>query len=190
MNKELRLFTDFLSSPGNDSCDLSFLESPEQWLNSLLGQNANRFFRIYFRNKASDLCGEWDKTGKFNEEERLPFVWLSSEGTPQTIIAKDTTEFLSLLPYGVNILTGVPEILKRFEQNPNDVIPPEEMYSQAVISESYSYQSTHFSGHKSMVTFITRTLGIELSTTPFETIRRTVNSFPDLEKWIEMNLNP
>jgi hypothetical protein len=189
MNKQIKMLIDFLEGSDKECCELDVLESPEEWIIPLLGKKAAIYFRIYFRNKAGDLVGEWDIDGKFDDEKPLPFVWLSSEGSPRTVIAKDARAFLSLLPYGENILSGIPELTKAYNRTPGKMISPEKKFNKEALEKSYLYQATRFEGHESMVLFITKTLGIELSSNPLEEISNALNSFPDLDEWLEKNLD-
>jgi hypothetical protein len=188
MNKQLNDFIDFFSHSSRECCDLQFLSSADEWLEPLLGKNAKKYFRIYFRNRAGDLVGEWDSKGKFGNEKPLPFVWLSSEGTPQTVVAKDTAQFLSLLPYGQQVLTGIPVLVKAHLQDPEFVIDPGTEFTLEAVQKSFEYEASRFPGHADLVGFITNTLRIRLEKNPLETIIHAVDSFPDLEVWIEQHL--
>jgi len=187
MNSNLTLFIEFLTSIKKTPGDLQFLPSPDEWLDSLLGKNAKKFFRIHFRNAAGDLVGEWDINGGFDENESFPFVWLSSEGT-NTVVASNSNEFLSILPYGQGIITGIPDLLKTYRKRPTKVIAPEIEFDKINIKNAYLYQASNFNGHPDMVNFITNTLGIAVNESPLETISKAVDNFPDVDKWIEETL--
>ncbi|MBY0478833.1 MAG: hypothetical protein K2Q24_14385 [Chitinophagaceae bacterium] len=188
MNKKLENFIAFIRSSDKEMCDLEYLASPVEWIKPLLGGKAIEYFNVYFRNKAGDLVAEWDEKGIFDSAESYPIVWLSSEGSPHTVIAKDTDEFLSILPYGGEILLGVPVLIKKYKIKPKIVVDPEKKFSNENIRKAFDYQASFFIGHKELVKFILEDIGIKLNDSPVKTIKETLELFPDLDNWIEENL--
>lgn len=188
MNKNLEKFIAFLQTSKNEMCDLEYLSSPEEWIKPLLGENALKYFKVHFRNKAGDLVAEWDTKGVFDSRESYPIVWLSSEGSPYTVIAKNTDEFLSILPFGGEIMLGIPVLLKKYKVKPKIVVAPEKKFSNENIRKAFDYQASFFVGHSELVRFISQDLGVKLNDSPLKTIKETLEAFPDLDNWIEENL--
>lgn len=188
MTNNRELFLTFIKSSQKQMCDLDFLKAPEEWLKPLLGEKALKFFRIFFRNKAGDLIGEWDINGVFKKGETFPVVWLSSEGSPNTVVAKNFNEFLSVLPFGGDIITGLPVLIQQHRAKPKIVVSPEKKFTEQYIKKAFEYQASMFNGHSDLVKFISETLGVQLNYSPVQTIRETVDTFPDLDLWIDKNL--
>jgi hypothetical protein len=187
MNNNLEKFAAFLESVKKDASDLAVVQSGDSAISTLLGNKSKKFFRIYYRSKAGDLVGEWDINGDFKSKS-LPIVWLSSEGSPYSVVANDDNEFLSLIPFGIGLMNRIPALIKDYERKPDIFVSPDEEFNKEVIQEEYDYQAKQFEGHQQMVDFIMGELKISLSKDPLQTIKSAINSFPDLDEWIGKNL--
>lgn len=187
MNKKLEQFKSFLENSQKDPADLIVARSADEGLSTLIGKKAKDFFRIYFHTKAADLIGEWDVEGKFSKEF-LPIVWLSSEGSPHTVVAKNADEFLSLIPFGAGLMTRIPVLIKDYERKPSIYVSPDEAFTEEEIKKEYNCQAKQFEGHRDMVEFITKKLKLKMNADPLKTIKEAVSSYPDLDNWIEDTL--
>lgn len=187
MNKKLEQMKSFLKNSEKDPSDLIVAKSEDEGLSALIGKKAKDFFRVYFHTKAGDLIGEWDMEGEFSKES-LPIVWVSSEGSPNTVVAKNADEFLSLIPFGGGLMSRIPVLIKDYERDPDIFVSPDEEFNKEEIQNEYDYQAKQFSGHSEMVEFITQKLKIQLNPDPLQTIKDAIRSYPDLDKWIEDNL--
>lgn len=188
MHKNLIEFVEFLKNSAKQVSDLEFIPSSHEQLVALLGKEANKYIKVYFQNKASDLIGEWDIDGLFLENGEYPVVWMSSEGTPNTVVSTDFNEFLSLLPYGQGIIVGIPEYIKDYEKYPDVFQRPEIKYNEMKIKNALNYEASQFEGHAVMVEFLKSTLGINVNEAPFKTITEAIKKFPDFNQWVEENL--
>lgn len=188
MNAKLIELNNFLESGKRDATDFELVRSPDEWLVPLLGEGARRFFRVFLRNRGGDLLAEWDPHGELGREGSLPVAWLSSDGSPHTVVARDAEGFLSLLPLGGEVLQGLPLLIAKHKQKPAIVVAPEKKFSDERVRQAFSYQATKFPDHASLVALVEDRLGIPINFSPVSTVRGALDAFPALQGWVETSL--
>lgn len=188
MENSLNKFISFLNSSNDNLCDLENAKLLDEKIEILLNKNASTFFRAYFQNSADDLICLWDITASFNNYDTLPVVLLSSEGTPNIVIASNFDEFLSVLPYGIDFIVEIAEYFDEYNKYKDIFSPPDEMFSNDIIKKKIKQQSKKYSGQTSLINFISNDLGIPLTENPVTLIHNAFETFPNVQQWIDSNL--
>lgn len=90
----------------NNLCDLDILFPANEVAikESLLPARVCSNFKTIAKNGAGCLLCVWSPFGEYENEaaenDKLPLIWLDSEGVPKSVFATNLAEALSLFPYG------------------------------------------------------------------------------------------
>jgi hypothetical protein len=66
-------------------------------IEDLLGNESIPFFRVLGRTRNGAAIAQWNQQPNQLKWEKVPVVWLDSEGSPNTVIANNLDEFIPLL---------------------------------------------------------------------------------------------
>ncbi len=151
---------------------------------SLLSSELSQYFTVVGEHSSGSLVCYW----KYDDGislERSPLVWLDSEGTPNSVIASNERDFLSLLPYGLEGIYDFISSWRFYNSKPDSYISPLQKYDSAALSELIAMCRQESMDYDSLIPWLNQSLGVERCEDPVRLIGKAIDRHPDLETWLK-----
>ena len=168
-------FADF-ELPVTPSKDvLGFTNSAEQAAAfEVIGQTGN-----------GSLIAFWQEPRRSVDE--MPVVWLDSEGVPVAVFANSFAEFLSLLPFGTDLIRSIVSACD-FSQSNNDpnltLASAAQIHPAEVIAEMWEFNKSVDPEQPAYVEWLTETVGLTVAEQPIAVIEQAFQSHASVRHWL------
>jgi hypothetical protein len=186
-SENIQLLRDYLESHPN-LIDLEIPEKSENVLQDLLKKSQHAYFVPIVFHGSGSVIALWN----LNDQSTIsccPIVWLDSEGSPNSVIADNDDDFLSILPYGTAIFYDLINAWLRHLKSPKKFPDPQTEYVDEVL-QYYSNKTIESAGkekYDAFINWLNNTCKIKKSTNPALIIGNAIKKHPDLNKWLKEN---
>lgn len=180
----LEEFINLLSGIDGEFADFYITETGARKLTALVGREKSKFFEVIGAHSSHSLICYWEY-GKGGKIEDQPIVWLDSEGWPNSVIARNLKEFISLLPYDTGTIYDIVSSWVNFKEDPESMRAPREAHTEDDLKKLQSSAADRYEAHRNFCDLIESQMHIKICDDPVGLIEKAMESYPDLSKWLE-----
>ena len=152
-------------------------------LASLLGSQTATHFTVIGKHASDSLIARW--TAEELNPAPPPYVWLDSEGSPNSVFATTTTEFLSLLPFDTGAVYDIISSWTYYLAEPTNYAPPAEKYQGERLTAYFISAKNTYPAYSAFLAWLKDTLGISPALDPVGLIGNAIQKYPNLEEWLK-----
>jgi len=171
----LQALCDFDKSISGLYLDIEFIEDGDERLDHFVRDQKDEF-HSFAQDGTSSIMALWNYEKNTNLDE-TPIAFLNSEGGG-AVVASNILEFLSLLPYDTAFFSTAISHWTDFLEMPNDVIPPNETYTEAFYSDLKNTLEAINPNYLDFQSWLKTKMGIKVCENPYELIAQNLEKFP------------
>ncbi|GAB2577925.1 hypothetical protein [Spirosoma areae] len=152
-------------------------------MQSLLPDPAIPSFTMIGKHGSNSLICRWQSDHDLTDE--WPYVWLDSEGSPASVFATTTPEFLSLLPYDTGAIYDFITTWTYYLSDPASYEEkPAEKYDKERLALYVSEATTRYPGYPAFIEWLDKTGAIGPAAEPANVVGAAIENHPSLENWL------
>jgi hypothetical protein len=182
--EHLRKFLDFLENYSGDFPDLTIVVNGKQKITELLSTSVEQYFIPICEHGSQSLICYWRYENNA-PLSRLPIVWLDSEGSPNSVFASNIDDFLSLLPYNTGGIYDFISSWQYYNSEPDNYSCPTDNYDISTLESMINLCRYNYTDYNQFMDWLGQELNIQICQDPAQLIREAINSFPNLDNWLE-----
>ncbi|NEO31321.1 MAG: hypothetical protein F6K36_12985 [Symploca sp. SIO3C6] len=175
---------EFMENSGVNAIDFHMVYRGNEKLCSLLSPKISRYFIPIGEHSSRSLICYWKHIDDA-PLDKLPLVWLDSEGTPNSVFASNEHDFLSLLPYDLGGIYDFISSWESYHEQPDNYTYPLEKYDSSALGCLIEICQEDNPDYTLFVQWLNQSLGIKICENPAKLVGDAISRFPRLKPWLE-----